>query len=149
MVIGKNDVAKLRREGKNFEILIDAEKANQFRLGKSVNIEEVVATEEVFSDAKKGTRASEHELKKLFGTDDKFEICKIIIKEGNVPVTANMLRKEVEQKRKQIINLIHRNSVDPGTSKPHPITRIDNAMNATYYYEGWGIPRGCCSKDRD
>src|SRR3989344_2932448 len=129
MVIGKNDVAKLRREGKNFEILIDAEKANQFRLGKSVNIEEVVATEEVFSDAKKGTRASEHELKKLFGTDDKFEICKIIIKEGNVPVTANMLRKEVEQKRKQIINLIHRNSVDPGTSKPHPITRIDNAMN--------------------
>ena len=34
----------------------------------------------------------------------------------------------VEQKKKQLINLIHRNGVDPRTNAPHPLTRIENAL---------------------
>ena len=34
-----------------------------------------------------------------------------------------------EEKKRQIINLISRNSVDPKTNIPHPPQRIENAMN--------------------
>ncbi len=127
--VDKSVTAKLKKEGKNFEILVDPEKANEFKKGKSVSLGEVLVTEEIFYDTEKGTRASGHELKRIFGTDDKFEICKVIIMEGVVPFTVGMLKKEAEQKRKQIINFIHRNAVDPATGKPHPPQRIENAMN--------------------
>ena len=127
--IDKSVVVKLKKEGKHFEILVDSEKAMEFKKGKSVSLDEVLVTEEIFTDAKKGTRASEVELKRLFGTDNKLEVCKLIIKNGEVPFTVDMLRKDAEQKRKQIIQIIHKNSVDPNTEKPHPLQRIDNAMN--------------------
>ncbi|MBI2148460.1 ribosome assembly factor SBDS [Candidatus Woesearchaeota archaeon] len=122
-------IAKLKKEGKTYEILVDCEKALDFRKGKSVSINDVVVTEEIFYDAKKGTRASEHELEKIFGTSDKLDICKAIIMEGTVPLTADLLRKELGVKRKRIIDTIHRNVVDPSTGKPHPPQRIDAAIN--------------------
>ncbi len=121
-------IAKIKKNGKTFEILVDCEKALAFRSGKNVLINDILVTEEIFYDAKKGTKASEHELKKLFGIDDKLEIAKIIIKEGHVPITAELLRKELEQKRKFIVTLIQRAVIDPKTGKPHPPNRIDSAI---------------------
>ncbi len=129
MVNTKSVIAKLKREGKTYEILVDPQKALDFKKGRSISISDVVATDEIFYDAKKGTRASEHELEKIFNTNDKLEICKIIVKEGDVPLTAEMMRAEQEAKRNLIINIIHRTVVDPNTGKPHPSLRIDNAMN--------------------
>ena|SRR3989344_1130389 len=126
--IDKAITAKIKREGKTYEILVDAEKAAALKSGKNVSIGDVVVTEEIFYDAKKGTRASEHEIEKVFGTSDKSEICRIIVMEGDVPLTADMKRREVENKRKQIVNIIHRNVVDPKTGKPHPPQRIDAAI---------------------
>ncbi len=126
--LDKSVIAKLKREGKVYEILVNSENALEFRKGKSVSMGDVIVTDEIFYDAKKGTKASENELKRIFGTDDKTEICKIIIKEGAVPLTAELMRKELDAKRKQIVNLIHRNVVDPKTGKPHPPQRIDNAI---------------------
>src|SRR3989338_4306957 len=126
--LDKAGIAKLKKEGKTYEIFIDSEKALEFRKGKSVSVNDIIVTEEIFYDAKKGTKASENEMKKIFGTDDKLEICKIIIKDGYVPLTAELLRKDLEMKRKQIVNFIHRNVVDPKTGKPHPPQRIDAAM---------------------
>ena len=37
-------------------------------------------------------------------------------------------REQIDQKRKQIIQLIHKNSIDPKTGKPHPPARIENAI---------------------
>ena len=121
-------IAKLKKNGKTFEILVDCEKALLFKSGKNVSIEEVLFTEEIFYDAKKGTKASEHELMKLFGTEDKLEVSKIIIKEGHVPLTAELIRKQTEQKRKLIVTLIQKAVIDPKTGKPHPPQRIEAAI---------------------
>jgi len=52
-------IAKLKREGKNFEILVYPEKAIEFKSGKPISINDVVVVEEIFTDSKKGLRASE------------------------------------------------------------------------------------------
>jgi ribosome maturation protein SDO1 len=122
-------IARYKREGKNFEILVDGDKALLFKEGKDVLIDELVVTIDVFSDIKKGLHVSEDDLIKMFGTKNKEEVCKKIIKEGEVQITAEQQKRFREEKLKQIINLIHRNSVDPKTGLPHPPQRIENAIN--------------------
>lgn len=122
------NIARLKKEGHNFEIVIDPDLAMEFRKNKPVNVEEVLVDGKIFSDAKKGMLASEHEMKKVFKTDDAKEVAEIILKKGEVHLTADYKAKLLEEKRKRIIGIIHVNGVDPRTHLPHPMTRIENAF---------------------
>lgn len=126
--VDKAVVAKIKKGGKEFEILVDCDKALAFRQGKTIGMEEVLAVDNIFKDVRKGEKASEHDLKTLFGTTDVKEISSEIIKHGVVQLTKEHLAKEREERRKQIINLIHRNAVDPKTGIPHPPQRIESAI---------------------
>lgn len=120
-------VARIKKEGKNFEILVDCDKALEYKKGKG-ELGEVVAVDNIFKDVKKGEKANEHELESVFDTRDFRKVAEIIIKEGQVQLTKEHLNKEKEMKYRQIVNLIHRNAVDPKTGLPHPPLRIENAM---------------------
>ena len=120
-------IAKLNIKGNVFEILVDLEKALDFKKGKINDINEVVVSGDIFKDIKKGEKASN--LSKFFNTENKFEICKKIIKEGEVQLTTEYKNKLREEKRKQIINLIHKNAVNPENNLPHPLVRIENVLN--------------------
>ncbi len=74
--LDKAVIARLRKGGEEFEVLVDPYLARDLKEGKEVNFEELLAAEEIFKDAKKGERASADELRKAFGTDDIFEIAK-------------------------------------------------------------------------
>ena len=124
----KSTVAKLRKGGKEFEILINPEEAHAFRQGKNISLTDILVTEEIYEDVKKGKRASEHEMQKIFGTQDVEKVATIILREGHVPLTEDMIKKETDQKRKQIITLIHKNTIDP-QGRPHPPQRIETALN--------------------
>lgn len=126
--VNKAVIAKLKREGKEFEILVDCDKALELREGKPIGIDDILAVDDIFKDVKKGEKASEHDLEKTFKTKDAREISKIIIKEGIVQLTKAHLAKQREEKKKQIINLIHMNAVDPKTGIPHPPQRIESAL---------------------
>ena len=120
-------IAKLEKEGNVFEILVDCENAIKLRQGKEVDLSDVLVTTDIFKDVKKGEHASD--LGKFFGTEDVNQIAKEIIMKGEVQLTSEFKQKLREEKKKQIINLIHRNSVDPKTNIPHPLQRIENVMN--------------------
>ncbi len=126
--VDKAVTARMKIEGNVFEILVDCEKALEFRKGKSVGLDDVLASDMIFKDVKKGEKASEHLMSKYFGTTDHREIAIKIIKKGEVQLTTEYREKEREEKRKQIINIIHRNAVDPKTGLPHPPLRIENAL---------------------
>jgi len=65
----------------------------------------------------------------LFGTSDPHEVAKIILKEGHVPQTEDMIKTQIDQRKRQLIDLIHRSVIDPNTGRPHPPQRIETAMN--------------------
>ncbi len=121
-------IARLKKGGENFEVLVDPYLARDLKEGKDVDFEELVAVEEVFHDAKKGDRASIEDLEKVFQTRDIKEIIKKIILEGDVQITAEQRREMLEQKRKQIIEYIRRNAIDPRTNAPHTYARIEAAL---------------------
>lgn len=126
----KTVIAKYHVSGETFEVFVDSELAFEYMTGKRTDPISVLTTEEVFKDANKGERQSEDKIKKIFGTTELPKVIEKILKNGNVPITTEQKNKMLEEKRKQIITIIARNSIDPRTSAPHPSQRIENAMEA-------------------
>ncbi len=121
-------VAKLKTHGQNFEILVDCNGALALKSGQDIDVRSILAAQKVFSDAKKGLEAPENAMKQVFGTPDPLEVAKAIIKKGDIPLTTEYKENLREEKKKQIINIIHRNAVNPQTHAPHPPQRIENAL---------------------
>lgn len=121
-------IARLRKGGEEYEVLVDPYLARDLKEGKDVNFEELLAVEEIFKDAKKGERASSDELRKTFGTDNTYEVAKRIILEGDVQITAEQRKEMFESKKRQVITFISRNAIDPRTNAPHPPARIERAL---------------------
>ena len=67
-------------------------------------------------------------LKDEFKTGDPLEVAKIMFEKGTFLLTATQRKEMTDQKLKQIISIISRTYVDPASKLPHPITRIENAM---------------------
>jgi ribosome maturation protein SDO1 len=129
----KYTVARLTKDNEHFEVLVKSQKALDYRNGKIASITEVLAAETIFADANKGTRVSEEQMRKAFGTTETLKIADIILKKGTLQLTTEQRRKMVEDKRKQIIDFISRQAVDPKTNLPHPPLRIENAMAQIHY----------------
>ena len=61
-------IARLEYYGEHFEILVDPDLASDFKRGEDIKIEDVLAVEEVFKDARKGDKASEEAMSKHIPT---------------------------------------------------------------------------------
>lgn len=120
--------AKLTIKGKRFEILVDVDKAIQFKQGKPVSMANVVATEFVFTDLKKGLKASEADLVASFGSSDINVVAERIIKNGEINIPQEYRDKAQEDKLKQVVDFLTRNAQDPSTGRPHTPQRIQEAM---------------------
>ena len=121
-------LARLESFGERFEILVDPRMAALVRQGQNVEIEDVVAALNVFGNASKATRASDESLMKVFQTTDFATVARRIIEKGEIHLTSDQRKHMIEEKRRQVINFIARNSVNPQTGHPHPPTRIEMAM---------------------
>jgi ribosome maturation protein SDO1 len=124
----KYTTARITINGEKFEILVKPDPALEFKLGKQTSLSQILAIEEIYSDAGKGTRASIEKLKQCFGTVDAYKIAEKILKDGELQLTTDQRRRLIEDKRKQIIAFISRNCIDPRTGAPHPPLRIEQAI---------------------
>lgn len=120
--------ARLESHGEKFEILVDPDLAVRFRQGDRVELEDMVATLQVFSNASRGTRASDESLVKVFHTTEFAEIAPRIIQKGEIHLTAEQRKQMIAEKRRQVITFIARNAINPQTGLPHPPQRIEMAM---------------------
>lgn len=124
----KFSIVRLSTEGERFEILVHPDPALDFKFGRNVEVSQIVAVDEVYSDANKGLRVPVEKLQKHFKTTDFLQIAEIILRRGDLNLTTEQRRRLVEDKRKQIVSSIARNFVDPRTGLPHPPMRIEQAM---------------------
>ena len=125
-------IARISKEGKTFEILVDPDKALDFRKGRDYSMENIMAVRDIFTDSKKGERASPSDIEASFGTSDPLQAAAQILKNGQIQLTTEQRRKLTEEKRKQIADIISRQGVNPQTKLPHPPNRIVNAMDQAH-----------------
>jgi len=101
-------LARYEYGGKRYEILVDPDLVEAFRQDPdSVDIDDFLATDEVWHDARGGDRPTEEAIESTFETQEINEIAKIILEKGNIQLTTNQRKEMVEQKRQMIIQEIH------------------------------------------
>jgi ribosome maturation protein SDO1 len=122
-------VARWETQGSRFEVLVDPAAVQAIKDGRAVDLSDKLALDQVFKDARKGDKISEEHLEKTFGTRNVSEIALRIIQKGEVQVTTDQRHKLQEAKRKQIVETIARNALNPQTGAPHPPARIEAAMS--------------------
>ena len=129
MVDAKYSTVRLSVDGDKFEILVKPDPALEYKTGKRTDFSSILISEEIYSDANKGSKAASEKLTKHFKTKDTNEIAKEILSRGELALTTDQRRRMVEEKKKQIVQFISRNFVDPRTHIPHPPVRIESAIN--------------------
>jgi len=102
-------IARIEKAGEKFEVIVKPDAVQRLREGKEVDVLANLAIDEIFRDAHKGSKASEEKMQEFFGTTDKLEVAKQLI-------------------RKQIVQYIAQNAINPQTGTPHPPQRIEIAM---------------------
>jgi len=126
-ILKNNVIARFESHGERFEIIISPDAIERIREGGPLEMDDL-ASEIIFSDAKKGNKASEDKMEEVFNTNSTEEIAKTIIIKGDVQLTTEQRHKMQKNKRNRIIDTIVRNAMDPKTKAPHPRQRIELAM---------------------
>ncbi len=123
-------LARLEKGGSRYEILVDSELVQAWKHdNESVNLSDLLATDQIWSDAKSGDRPTSESLIKIFGSTDLKVCVKKIINEGSIQLTTIQRKKIIEDKKKKIINEIATTATDPKTKLPHPPSRIEIALD--------------------
>ena len=123
-------VARLEKGGKRYEILVDPELVDQFKSDpSSVSLDDLLATDEVWHDAKGGERPTEEKILSTFGTTELLDCVTNILRNGSIQLTTLQRRQMIADKRQQIITEISRTAIDPRSKAPHPATRIELALD--------------------
>jgi len=121
-------VARLSSHSTTFEILVDPELAMAVKSGQSDDVRGILAIDKVFKDAKKGDKAADEMVQKVFGTTDVLKVAEEIVRRGEIQVTTEQRRQMREQRLRQVVALISKRAINPQTGTPHPPARIESAM---------------------
>lgn len=123
-----NTIARYESHGNRYEIVVDPHKAWLWKQGEEVNEREIFVSTDVFLSVSKGLRPSDEDLHDAFETTSQEEIAKRILREGTLLLTQEQRDEFLADKRKEVIEFIHRNCINPQNNKPHPPKRLENAM---------------------
>ena len=124
-------IARLKKGNLHFEILVDSNKASEFKKGKQYQMDEILAIAGVYHDARKGDTVPVADLQKNFGTVNMNDIAKKILMEGEMQLTTEQRRKMIEDLTNKVVDIIAKRAINPQTNTPHPANRILNAMHQT------------------
>ncbi len=120
-------IARIKKSGRIFEILVIPEKAIDYKKRKNDTVKDVLEVEAIFKDAKKGERAAD--LKQVFGTEDVFKVAEEILKKGELRLTSDYKKKLQKEKLARIKSIITKYSIDPRTNSPIPMKRLELALD--------------------
>jgi len=124
----KYTLVRYQHGGERFEILVDPDRGLAYKHGELSDLSNVLIVDTIFTDSNKGEKASATKLEETFDTSDPIEVAKIMFEKGVFQLTAAQRKEMLDQKLRQIINIISRTYVDPKTKLPHPAIRIENAL---------------------
>ncbi len=123
-------IARIKKAGKTFEVMVDMDQALQFKKTGSPNT--FLETERIFYDVKKGNVASSADLTSSFGTTDVQSIGEIIAKQGEILINQEHRDEEKERRYKQVVDFLVKHACDPKTGLPHTTERIKNALDQAH-----------------
>jgi len=152
--LGGYIIGRIEKAGRTFEMLMDPDKAwdakkiireeinQRLEAGKKksrlsvdeiindnkINLELIFESFIVFEDLKRGKKATDGDMEVVFETKDGKVISGFILLEGDIQWTKAQREEERVKKLKQIVTIISKNAINPQNKKPHPVQRIEKAI---------------------
>lgn len=126
-------IAKIAKDGKHFEVLVDPDIAYDLKEGKIVSLSRMLAVNQIFTDSKKANKAAPSDIERAFHTTDVEKIAEDIVKHGEIQLTTEFRRRKIDERKKQIAAFINKNAINPQTKAPHPPERIITAMEQAHF----------------
>ena len=127
-------LARLEKGGKRYEALVNPDMVEQWKEdATNIELDDFMAMDEIFHDARAGERPTEEALMNTFQTLDVETILNIILEKGSIQLTTAQRKARVENMRQQIIHHIHSQAIDPKSKSPHPRKRIELALEESKY----------------
>ena len=123
-------LARIKKAGKHFEIMVDLDNALKVKKGLSTFVE--AEGDRIFSDVKKGNAAPSADLMAAFGTTDVAQIAVMIVKGGEVQTNQEHRDAEQDKRVKQVVDFLATNSIDPKSGHPHTPERIKSALEQAH-----------------
>ncbi|XP_073971640.1 SBDS ribosome maturation factor [Rhodnius prolixus] len=126
-------VVRMKKAGKRFEIACYKNKVVSWRNNVEKDIDEVLQTHTVFTNVSKGQVAKKEDLLKAFGKDELTEICKEILKKGELQVSDKERQNQLDSLFKDIATNVADKCVNPETKRPYPVSMIEKAMRDIHF----------------
>lgn len=122
-------LARYQVKDKRFEIIVNPDKALNYKLGVITDITGILVHEIIFSDSKKGKKASNEDIMKVFDTNNINEITKYIIEKGELLIKAEQRKELIAINKRKIVAYISKNCIDTRTKAPIPPIRVEQAFD--------------------
>eukprot|EP00808_Paulinella_micropora_P005643 g1862.t1 len=104
-----------------------------WRQGKETDIDEVLQSDQIFSNVSRGILAKQKDLQKVFGTDDPALLTRIILDEGQLQVSEKERKKEAAEKLREITQIIVSQCINSDTQLPFPIGMVEAALKELHF----------------
>ena len=109
-------LARLEKGGSRYEILVDPDLVDAWKKDhSSVSIDVLLATDQIWNDARAGDRPTNEALMGVFGTTEILSCVEKILNEGTIQLTTIQRKKIIAEKRIKIIHQIATTATDPRT----------------------------------
>jgi len=126
-------IVRHKKAGKRFEIACYKNKVVSWRQGAEKDLDEVLQTNQVFTNVSKGQLAKKDDLVKAYGTDDVDKVCIEILKKGELQVSEKERGQQLESMFRDIATVVSEKCVNPDTKRPYPVGVIERAMKEIHY----------------
>ncbi len=121
-------IARLRSGKLIFETMVDLDASTRLKKGEAITTDKIIRDNKIYKDLKKGMVASNQDLIEAFSTTNFEEIVEKIVKKGMLEVTQDYRDKNIEIRKKQIIDFLVKNSIDSRTNHPFTPDIINSAI---------------------
>lgn len=127
-------VVRLKRKGKRFELACYKNKVLSWREGNEKDLDEVLQTENVFTNVSKGILAKKKDLEAAFKTTNHMDIITEMLTKGELQVSEKERQYASDNLFNEIASIVAEKCVDPDTKKPYSLGIIERAMKETIHY---------------
>mmetsp|Transcript_66087 Transcript_66087/g.166640 ORF Transcript_66087/g.166640 Transcript_66087/m.166640 type:complete len:376 (+) Transcript_66087:119-1246(+) len=121
-------IVRLKSHGKRFEVAAYKNKVLNWRDGIEKDINEVLQVITVFTNVSKGDVAKEQDMKKAFGTCDQEEVCRKILKSGDLQVSDKEREVHMEGLFRDIVQIVVERCVYPQTGRQLTALTVESAL---------------------
>lgn len=126
-------VVRMKRAGKRFEIACYKNKVVSWRNKTETDLDEVLQTQNVFTNVSKGEFAKKEDLVKCFGHDDVEKICKQILDKGELQISEKERSNQLESALKDVATIVSEKCINSETKRPFPVSIIEKSMKQIHF----------------